>query len=71
MDNIDVTNKTYNMKTTINNPLGPQSRQRLISITVLGSNVTVKTDKSTEVYPTPDPQFAQYYARHLRRHFTS
>ena len=69
MDNIYVTNKTYNMIHN-HNPLGPQSRQRLISITVLGSNVTVKTDKSTEVYPTPDPQFAQYYARHLRRHFT-
>ena len=48
-----------------------QSRQRLISITVIGDTVKVVTDQSTKIYPCQDSAFAQYYARHLRRHFMS
>lgn len=53
------------------NPRNPQSRQRFISITISGTDVIVKTDQSTEVYPQESLRAAQYYARHLRRHFTN
>ena len=70
LDNIYVINKTYHM---IHNyqPNSAQSRQRLISITVIGDTVEVVTDQSTRLYPCPDSAFAQYYARHLRRHFSN
>ena len=48
-------------------PNSAQSRQRFISITVIGDSVEVVTDQSTELYPCEDEHFAHYYALHLRK----
>ena len=48
-----------------------QSHQRLTSITVIGDTVKVVTDQSTKIYPCANVDRAEYYARHLRRHFTN
>ena len=48
-----------------------QSHQSIISITVIGDTVKVVTDQSTKIYPCANVAHAEYYARHLRRHFTN
>jgi len=48
-----------------------QSHQSIISITVIGDTVKVVTDQSTKIYPCANVASAEYYARHLTRHFTS
>jgi len=48
-----------------------QSHQSITSITVIGSTVKVVTDQSTKIYPCANVAHAEYYARHLRRHFTN
>tara|TARA_R100001463_G_scaffold17698_2_gene44909 strand:- start:785 stop:958 length:174 start_codon:yes stop_codon:yes gene_type:complete len=48
-----------------------QSHQSFTSITVIGESVKVVTDKSTKIYPCGDVVRAEYYARHLAKHFTN
>jgi hypothetical protein len=48
-----------------------QSHQSFISITVIGDSVKVVTDQSTKIYPCGNVARAEYYARHLAKHFTN